>query len=102
MRYQLVLQFGANATDDFDQLVVLEEKLIQELGSAATVDGHDFGLSEFNIFILTDEPAMIFEKAHRVVRDQGLQHRMRAAFRELTGERYVILWPSTLAEFTVS
>jgi hypothetical protein len=102
MRYQLVLQFGANTTDDFDQLVILEERLIQELGSAATVDGHDFGLSEFNIFILTDEPMMIFEKAHRVVRDQGLQHSMRAAFRELTGERYVILWHSTLAEFTVS
>jgi hypothetical protein len=102
MRYQLVLQFRANTADDFDQFVILEERLIQQLGSAATVDGHDFGLSEFNIFILTDEPAMIFEKAHRVVRHQGLQDSMRAAFRELTGERYVILWPSTLAEFTVS
>ena len=42
--------------DDFDQLVILEDKLIEELGSVATVDGHDFGSGEFNIFVLTDEP----------------------------------------------
>jgi hypothetical protein len=101
MRYQLVLQFGATTIEDFDQLVALEDKLTQELGSVATVDGHDFGLSEFHIFMLTDEPAMIFEKAHQVVRDQGLQQSMRAAYRELTGESYVILWPSTVVEFTV-
>jgi hypothetical protein len=100
MRYQLVLQFRANTSDDFCRLVVLEEKLIQELGRRWTVT--TLGLSEFNIFVLTDEPAMIFDKAHRVVREEGLQHRMRATFRESTGERYVILWPSTLAEFSVS
>ena len=56
MRYQLVLQFEPNTMDDFDQLVILEGKLIEELGSVATVDGHDFGSGEFNIFVLTDEP----------------------------------------------
>ena len=50
MRYQLVLQFEPNTMDDFDQLVILEGKLIEELGSVATVDGHDFGSGEFNIF----------------------------------------------------
>ena len=50
MKYQLVLQFEANTMDDFDQLVILEDKLIDELGSVATVDGHDFGSGEFNIF----------------------------------------------------
>lgn len=102
MRYQLVLQFIANTAENFDQFVALEEKLIEELASTAVVDGPDFGLSEFNIFILTDEPAMVFDKAQRVVRDQRLQQGMRAAYREPTGEDYVILWPPTLAEFTVS
>lgn len=102
MRYQLVLQFAANSADDFDQLVSFEERLVQELGSVATVDGHDFGRSEFNIFVLTDAPAMTFEKAHRLVATQGLRYDLRAAYRELTGESYVILWPSTLNEFTVS
>jgi hypothetical protein len=102
MRYQLVIQFAANNTNDFDQLVALEQRLIEDLESIGTVDGHDFGRSEFNIFILTDEPAMIFDKASRIVRDQKLQQGMRVAYRESSGESYVILWPPTLAEFIVS
>ena len=31
MKYQLVLQFEANTMPDFDQLVILEGKLIDEL-----------------------------------------------------------------------
>jgi hypothetical protein len=38
MRYQLVLQFEANTTDDFDQLVVLEDKLIEEGPADETVE----------------------------------------------------------------
>jgi hypothetical protein len=102
MRYQLVLQFTANSTSDFDQLVAVEEKLINALEYSAIVDGHDFGQSEFNIFILTDKPAMVFDKAHRIICDQRLQQSMRAAYHELTGESYTILWPATLTEFRVS
>jgi hypothetical protein len=102
VRYQLVLQFTANTTDNFDPLVYLKGKLIEALDNVAAIDGHDFGLSEFNIFILTNEPAIVFDRAHRVVRDQKLQDDMRAAYRESNGERYVILWPPTLTEFVVS
>ena len=101
MRYQLVLQFTADMIADFDQLVALEEKLIEALEHSAIVDGHDFGKSEFNIFILTNEPAMVFDKAHRIIRDQRLQQGMRAAYREPPGESFMILWPTTLAEFSV-
>ena len=102
MRYQLVLQFTANTPDDFDQLVALEEKVFDKLDNTAVVDGHDFGQSEFNIFILTDQPAAVFDKARRIVSDRRLQEGMRAAYRELTAENYVILWPSTFAEFVVA
>ena len=67
MKYQLVLQFAASSTEDFDRLVALEDRMIGELDDLATVDGHDFGLGEFNIFILTDDPAESFGKAQRVV-----------------------------------
>ena len=100
MRYQLVLQFTADTTTDFDQPVALEEKLIDALKCLAIVDGHDFGQSEFNIFILTDKPATVFDKAHRIIRDQQLQQGMRAAYREPTGGTYMILWPATLTEFS--
>lgn len=101
MRYQLVLQFTADTPDDFDPLVALEEKLIEGLNGTAVVDGHDLGLSEFNIFILTDSPTMAFDKAHRIVVDQELQQGMRAAYRKPTSEAYVIIWPPTLTAFTV-
>lgn len=101
-KYQLVLQFTASSIADFDQLVSLEERLIEQLDGLAIVDGHDFGQSEFNIFIFTEQPPMAFERAHQIVRRQGLRQDMRAAYRKSTGEDYVILWPSTLTEFAVS
>jgi hypothetical protein len=36
----------------------------------ATVDGHDFRLGKFNIFVLTDDPTTGFGKAHRIIIDQ--------------------------------
>lgn len=102
MRYQLVLQFIATPQTTSINLWLSRRNFTLELASMAVVDGHDFGLSEFNIFILTDEPAMVFDKAHRIVRDQRLHQGLRAAYRESAGEDYVILWPSTLTEFTVS
>ena len=59
MKYQLVLQFSADSLTDYDRLVSLEDKLIEELSGSANIDGHDFGSGEFNIFILSDEPAAI-------------------------------------------
>ena len=101
MRCQLVLQFEANSMDDYDRLVVLENELIGKLKTVATVDGHDFGSGEFNIFVLTDDPPTAFSEAHRVVANHGVQNVMRAAYRELAAQDYVILWPPSLTEFTV-
>jgi hypothetical protein len=101
MKYQLVLQFAAVSTEDFDRLIALEDRLIIELDNLATVDGHDFGRGEFNIFILTDDPAESFDIAHRVLADHRVPNAMRSAYRQLDGEDYVILWPSSLKEFKV-
>ena len=87
--------------EDFDRLVALEDRLIEELGDVATVDGHDFGSGTFNIFVLTDDPAAVFGKAHGIVINQGVPNVMRSAYREMDGENYVILWPSSLTEFSV-
>ena len=101
MKYQLVLQFTAASLEDFDRLVEVEDELIRALDDLATVDGHDFGLGEFNIFILTDHPAESFDKAHRIVTNENVPNVMRSAYREVDGEDYVILWPSSLEEFSV-
>ena len=101
MKYQLVLQFAADSTEDFDRLVTLEDGLIQEMNDIATVDGHDFGSGEFNIFLLTDDPTTVFGKAHGIVINQGVPNAMRSAYREMDGEDYVVLWPSSLTKFSV-
>ena len=101
MKYQLVLQFAADSIEEFDGLVALEDRLIEELEDIATVDGHDFGLGKFNIFVLTDHPAESFDKAHRIVVNQGVPNLMRSAYREVDREDYVILWPSSLKEFSI-
>ena len=101
MKYQLVLQFAADSLEDYDRLVALEDSLIEELGDVANVDGHDFGLGEFNIFILTDDPTAVFGKAHSIVINQRLPNVLRSAYREMDGEDYVILWPSALTDFNV-
>ena len=87
--------------DDFDRLVALENSLIEELDGLAAIDGHDFGLGEFNLFILTDDPTESFNKAHRLVTKQGIRNAMRSAYRQVEGEDYLILWPSSLKEFKV-
>src|SRR5579864_1486551 len=101
MSYQLVLQFAADTLEDYDRLVALEDRLIEELGKAATVDGHDFGLGKFNIFIFADDPATVFDQAHSVVIDLGVPNDLKSAYREMDGENFTVLWPSSLAEFNV-
>lgn len=56
MQYQLRIKFPASSLAQFDELVLIEEKLISILGDNHDVDGHDFGEGEFCIFILTDRP----------------------------------------------
>jgi hypothetical protein len=102
MQYQLVVQFQANSREDFDRLVSFEQSLTKSLSGSATVDGHDFGSGEFNIFVLTDSPSSTFERVRKEFGGMGEREDMRAAYRELGGEDYIILWPPGLKEFTVS
>ena len=101
MKYQLVLQFSANSMADFDRLVSLETKFMETLDDTAVVDGHDFGSGKFNLFVLTNEPTATFTEAHRIILDEAIPNELRSAYREASGEDYVILWPSTIMEFSV-
>jgi len=91
MKYQLVLQFPATSQSDFERLVALEQRLERESGDSSNVDGHDFGSGEFNIFVLTDDPMTAFEKAIAITKSEALNYDMRVAYRELSGENFVIL-----------
>jgi hypothetical protein len=102
VRFQLILQFPATTTKDFDVLVALEEELTRSLRPIAKVDGHDFGMGEFNIFVLTDGPKEAFEVAKVLIQQRQPQPQLRAAYREIAEDEFVILWPLGLAKFTVA
>jgi hypothetical protein len=100
-RYQLVFQFAPWDANRLDELVALEDALRVRL-SSATVDGHDFGSGEANIFIITDDPRRALEAYLPLIRAAQLLPILGAAYRTLDGEAYVRVWPpSVLRPFAV-
>ncbi len=103
MRYQLVLQFRGDSLADFDQMVALEDRLIEDLGDSADVDGHDCGSGETNIFIFTSDPATTFWRVRQTLKQEGRLDAVTAAYREVTGEQFTVLWPEgSTQEFRVA
>jgi hypothetical protein len=101
MRYVLVLQWPGSFEADFDALIGMEDRLSEALGDHASVDGHDFGSGEMNIFIETDHPTKAFSDAIATLGDGLRWAEVRAAFRDSTGDEYTILWPQGLNAFSV-
>ena len=71
MTHVLVLQWDvddAGETDDLDALVAMEDALEASLPTACgSVDGHDLGSGEMNLFVLTDEPVAAFRACAAVL-----------------------------------
>ena len=103
MKYQLVLQFRGDSLADFDALIALEDRLIEELGdSEDVVDGHDCGSGESNIFIFTSDPTSTFQKVRQTLEREGRLQSVTAAYRAIYGENYTVIWPEgSQVEFRV-
>ena len=103
MQYQLTIQFAGDSLADYDAMIALEDELTEQLGDSADVDGHDSGSGETNIFIITPDPAATFQRVRSVLeRTQDLQA-VTAAYREVDGERYTVIWPEgSQGEFRVA
>jgi hypothetical protein len=82
-------------------LISMETDLNAALGDHATVDGHDFGSGEMNIFIDTDRPTQAFSDALATLGARARWAEVRAAYRDATGDVYTVLWPQGLKEFSV-
>jgi hypothetical protein len=102
VRYILVLKWSGSSASDYEGLVDMETLLETELGDSASVDGHDFGSGEMNIFLETDEPVAAFSEVVAALGNTPRWSEVRAAYRESMGERYEILWPPTLQQFAVN
>jgi len=99
-KYQVVIQVPIGSMGDFDRLLEAEERIEALLGTLGHVEGHDAGTGEGNIFIVTDEPTVAFQKALPCL-GESFKDLARAAFRERNGESYTFLWPPGLKEFRV-
>lgn len=102
MRYQLVLQWSAASQDDHDVVVAMTDDLEQALIEVANVDGWDFGSGEMNIFIYTDEPLAALDQARAILEMHGRWSGVRAAYRDVEGDGFTVLWPKGLSTFDVA
>jgi hypothetical protein len=103
MRYQLVLQFRGDSLADYDQMIALEDRLIEDLGHSAKVDGHDCGSGETNIFIFTTDPPTTFRRVRQTLEQDSRLDAVTAAYRQVDGEHYTVLWPEgSTQEFTIA
>jgi hypothetical protein len=102
LKYQLVLQFRGDSLADFDAMIALEDQLTKDLGRSAKVDGHDCGSGETNIFIFTSDPAATFGRVRQTLQRAGSLQSVTAAYREVAGEIFTVIWPERQTEFTVT
>jgi hypothetical protein len=93
MKYQLVFQFRGDSLADYDAMIALEDALIEQLRGTAKVDGHDMGSGERNIFIFTPYPTATFHRARPVLERRHQLESVTAAYREVEGEQYTVIWP---------
>ena len=101
MQHILVLQWPGSAEVDFEQLVRMEDELEGSLSESSSVDGHDVGSGEMNIFIETDQPSRAFAEVQRILGHWPRWPDVRVAHRERNGDIYTVLWPPGRTEFTV-
>lgn len=103
MKYQLVLQFGGDTLADYDLMVSLEDRLIEDLSHSAKVDGHDCGSGETNIFIITPDPLATFWRVRQTLQRERLLESVVAAYRLVGGEQFTVLWPEgSESRFTIT
>ncbi len=101
VRYVLVLQWPGSSEAEFDALISMEDKLTEPLGDHSSVDGHEFGTGEMNIFVESDDPAEAFSVATATLGDSLRWAEVRAAFRDQADDAYTILWPQGPSTFSV-
>ena len=102
MTHILVLQWPGWTEADFEALVEMENALASRIGESGSVDGHEFGSGEMNLFIGTEQPVRAFAAAKEILGDRPAWASVRASFRDASGETYDVLWPPGLTDFSVT
>ncbi|MDZ4859533.1 MAG: ABC transporter [Candidatus Hydrogenedentes bacterium] len=102
MKYRLVLQLPSSSIKDYNEVIRFESLIVEGIGELGEVDGHDAGSGEFNIFVLTDDPVLTFDRIKTLPGAVDFMPNLKVAFRELEKDEYVIIYPSRLSNFTLA
>jgi hypothetical protein len=104
MNFQLVIQFAANTGEEFEDLLKLTDSVTNTLAGEpkTVVDGHDYGLGEFNILIHTDDPEVVFAKTADFIDRQHPGIPLAAGYRDFDEDTYTVLWPEGAERIAVS
>jgi hypothetical protein len=102
MEYLLVLQLPSSSSlGEYDLLISLEESIREGIGDFATVDGHDIGSGEMNIFLFTENPKLAFERIRTIPSVASHMSNLRVGYREVGEDEYTPLYPEGLQVFAV-
>lgn len=102
MEYMLVLQWPSACTaEDLDLLVSLEDQIIANIGDYGSVDGHDIGSGEMNIFIFTEDPKSTFARVKNIGSMPNHMKSLKAGYPEVGQDHFVPLYPEGLEYFSV-
>lgn len=100
MKFSLVAQLPEEQYGNIDWIYGIEDKLMAALvGTEADVDGHDIGSGTINFFIYTNEPMLTFEIVKTIFAQENILMDAKIAYRNISSEDYVCLWPEGLTEF---
>jgi hypothetical protein len=104
MKYQLVFQFAVGTSEELNSLLALEEIVLCECQKdpSSELDGHDFGMREFNIFIHTSDPQAAFVTFGNLIRASRPDLPFAAGYRAFDEDGYTPLWPQASNRFSVA
>ena len=92
MQSQLVLKFRRPVLDSAG-VATLEGHLRDTLGDSVEMDGHNDGVRDIDVFIITEDPASTFRRCKPVLEKMQVLDRVVAAHRFVGGLQFKVIWP---------
>jgi len=94
-QFQLVVQFAADTDEEKTDLINLTdelEELFSELPSVL-IDGWDYGMGDFNIFIDTNHPTQLAPGMKKIIDIRRPGKQFSIGYRAFSEDHYVMVLP---------
>lgn len=98
--FQLVIQSKTESLADYDTAIEVENAIADRLGDLGSVDGHDAGSGEMNIFIITPDPRAAFDRIRDLLSATDLRE-PKVAYRAIGTDSWTMVHPAGRAQFRI-